>query len=134
MSSPVAIKVSAEFANSVRTEAQAADRSLTGQIEHWAKLGRAVESIMPMPVAVALKRCAGDLEAIEDPALRRKVLDALASFQSEAPEARRQKIGLDRQTRFEPDPDRPGGMVRITPDGSRARGTMKGRTFIPIDL
>ena len=133
MSSPVAIKVSAEFAASVRTEALAADRSLTGQIEHWAKLGRAIESIMPAPVAAALKRCAGDLDAIEEPALRRKVLDALAHFQTESSEAIRQLIGLDRQTRFEPDLDRPGGMIRIAPDGVRVRGTMKGRTFIPSD-
>ena len=131
MSSPVAIKVSAEFANSVRAEAQAADRSLTGQIEHWAKLGRAVESIMPVPVSAALKRCAGDLEGIDDPAMRRKVLDALAHFQTEAPEVIRQKIGLDRQIRFEPDPDHLGGMIRISPDGTCVRGTMKGRNFIP---
>jgi hypothetical protein len=133
MSSPVAIKVSAEFAASVRAEAHAADRSLTGQIEHWAKLGRAVERIMPVPLAAALKRSAGDPEAIEDPALRRKVLDAFASVHAETPEALRQKIGLDRQTRFEPDPEHPGGMIRTAPDGTRERGTMKGRTFVPSD-
>jgi len=101
--SSVAVKVSSELAESARKEAEAADRSLTGQIEHWAKLGRAAETLMPSQVASALKRCGGDLQAIEDPALRRKVLEALAAFQTQAPEVTRQAIGLDKQTLFEPD-------------------------------
>jgi len=107
MSSAVAIKVSAELADSARKEAGHADRSLTGQIEHWAKLGRAAEAIMPSQVAAALKRCAGDLEALEDEAMRCKVLDAMAVFRTQSPDSLRQKIGLDQQILFEPDPENP---------------------------
>jgi len=131
MSVAVAIKVSADLAESARREAADADRSLTGQIEHWAKLGRAVEAILPSQVAAALKRCGGDLTAIEDEALRGKVLDALAAFQVRSSEALRQKIGLDLQVLFEPDPEKPGGLVRIDPDGTKTRGLLKGRAFIP---
>jgi len=127
----VAIKVSAELANSARNEANAADRSMTGQIEHWAKLGRAIEAIFPSQVAAALKRCAGDLDTLEDETMRRKVLDALAVFQTQAPDLLRKKIGLDQQTLFEPDPENPGGIIRTSPDGTRIRGVMDGRTFVP---
>jgi hypothetical protein len=127
----VAIKVSAELANSARDEANAADRSMTGQIEHWAKLGRAIEAILPSQVAAALKRCAGDLGSIEDETIRRKVLDALAVFQTQVPDLLRKKIGLDQQTLFEPDPENPGGIIRTSPDGTRIRGVMDGRTFVP---
>jgi len=131
MSSAVAIKVSADLADSARKEAAEADRSLTGQIEHWAKLGRAAEAILPSQVAAALKRCAGDLDTLEDETMRRKVLDALAVFQTQAPDLLRKKIGLDQQTLFEPDPENPGGIIRISPDGTRIRGVMDRRTFVP---
>jgi len=132
MSSAVAIKVSAELAASARKEAGHADRSLTGQIEHWAKLGRAAEAILPAQVAAALKRCAGDLQAIEDESIRYRALDALAAMQTLTPESLRQKIGLDQQIRLEPDPENPGGYVQISPSGSRIRGVMDGRTFVPV--
>ena len=131
MPTAVAIKVSAELAQSARVEADSSDRSMTGQIEHWAKLGRAAEAIMPAQIAAALKRCAGNLDALEDESMRRKVLDALAVFQARAPDSLRQQIGLDQQILFEPDPEISGGLIRITPNGTRTRGVMNGRTFVP---
>lgn len=133
MPTAVAIKVSAELAASARKEAVDADRSLTGQVEHWAKLGRAIEAIMPAQVAAALKRSGGDLQALDDESIRSKVLEALAVFQAQAPESLRQKIGLDQQFRFEPDPENAGGFIRISPEGTRTRGVMDGRTFVPSD-
>lgn len=133
MSSAVAIKVSAELADSARKEAVHADRSLTGQIEHWAKLGRAAEAVLPAQVASALKRCAGDMQTIENESIQSKALNALAALQTQTPGSLRQKIGLDQQTLFEPDPETPGGFIRITPDGKRTRGVMEGRMFVPTD-
>jgi hypothetical protein len=134
MSIAVAIKISGELADCARREASHADRSLTGQIEHWAKLGRAAETVLPSQVAAALKRCAGDLQALEDESLRAKSLNALAALQTLSPAELREKIGLDLQTLFEPDPENPGGFIRITPDGTRTRGVMNGRVFVPSSL
>ena len=131
MPSPVAIKVSADFAESVRGAADAADRSLTGQIEHWAKIGRATEAVLPAPVAAALKRCAGDLTAIEDESVRRRVLEALEAVRTMPPGEIRKLIGLDKVPAFESDPQNPDGIVRVSPDGTRTRGTMNGREFVP---
>ncbi len=57
-------------------------------------------------------------------------MDALAAMQTQNPESLRQKIGIDQQTRFEPDPETPGGFIRITPDGVRTQGLMNGRVFV----
>lgn len=131
MPSPVAIKVSADFAESVRAAAAAADRSLTGQIEHWAKIGRATESILPAQVAAALKACAGDLHAIEDPAMRRSVLEALETLRSGAhyDETRRYLVGLG-QPLFEADPADPNGIIQVQADGTRTKGRIVGRKFV----
>ncbi len=42
----VSVKISNELADSARQVAQLSDRSLAGQIEHWAKLGKSVESVL----------------------------------------------------------------------------------------
>lgn len=109
MPSPVAIKVSADFADSVR----------------------AAEAILPAQVAAALKACAGDLNAIEDPAMRRSVLEALDVFRTKSPDDIRKLIGLDKRPAFEPDPANPDGLIRVNADGTRTHGTVKGRTFVP---
>lgn len=129
---PVAIKISTELAEAARTEAVHADRSLTGQIEHWAKLGRIAEAQMTVPVVQVLKRTQGRLDEIEDSQLKRQVLAAFESFLHLPPEKKRSLIGLDKQVRFEPDPDAPGGFVRISANGHRTRGRMNGRHFVPI--
>lgn len=129
---PVAIKISTELAEAARTEAVHADRSLTGQIEHWAKLGRIAEAQMTAPVVQVLKRTQGRLDEIEDPQIKSQVLAAFESFHHQSPEKKRSLMGLDKQVRFEPDPDKPGSLIRITPDGQRRKGRMEGRRFVPI--
>ncbi|MBI4657390.1 MAG: hypothetical protein HY735_00850 [Verrucomicrobia bacterium] len=131
MASPVAIKVSAELAESAREAAEAADRSLTGQIEHWAKIGRAAEAVMPVPVAAALKLSVGDIDAIQDESIRRRVIEALEALRTKQPGEIRKLIGLDKNPAFEPDPNNPDGIIRVDPDGTRTRGTLKRRTFVP---
>ncbi len=131
MSAAVAIKVSAELAESARAEALHTDRSLTGQIEHWAKLGRVMETKMTVPVVNALKRTQGNLELIEDPELKQQVMAAFQAFRQLAAQDKLAQLGLGQQVRFEPDPQVPGGVIRITPDGQREVGTMKGRAFVP---
>lgn len=52
------VKISDNFANIAREEAQLQHRSLAGQVEHWAALGRYLESsgvFDPVKVRAALK-------------------------------------------------------------------------------
>ena len=93
---PTAVKISDDLAGSARDEARVKSRSLTQQVEHWARIGRVVErsgAIDPRRVRAALaaelafddlgsaERAAflGELEALVvapdgDPAVRAAVL------------------------------------------------------------
>src|SRR3954447_2651333 len=48
MASFASVKLSAEFVDEARSEARTLHRSVAGQIEYWARLGRAAEAVMPI--------------------------------------------------------------------------------------
>src|SRR5690242_597621 len=50
------VKLSDELVESAREEAANTDRSITGQIEHWAKIGRSVEIVLRHQELQTLKR------------------------------------------------------------------------------
>ena len=54
------VKLSDELVASARKEASSTDRSITGQIEHWAKIGRSVETVLRHQDVQALKRSPAD--------------------------------------------------------------------------
>jgi ParD-like antitoxin of type II bacterial toxin-antitoxin system len=130
----LAVKISEELAEAARLEAVHTDRSLTGQVEHWAKIGRATEANMTVSVVTALKRSGGDLNAIEDPAARRAVLEALDRLKTgEHFAATSEKLLKVGGARYEVDPLDPKGIVQVRPDGSRVRGKMVGRKFVSAE-
>jgi len=131
MSSPVAIKISRSLAEAAREEGEVADRSLTGQIEHWAKLGRAVEARLPAGAASELKRAGLKDGTVSSAELDRQVEEAFATYAALPPAKRREQLGLDRESTFEPDPEDAQGLIRVDPDGTRTRGRRRGRTFVP---
>ena len=49
------VKLSDDLVASARKEAASTDRSITGQIEHWAKIGRSVETVLRHQDVQALK-------------------------------------------------------------------------------
>src|SRR5438105_3058252 len=58
------VKLSDELVKLAREEADAADRSITAQIEHWATLGRSVESALRHQDVLAVKEAQGDLKQV----------------------------------------------------------------------
>lgn len=127
------VKLSDELVLAARYEAKNADRSITGQIEHWAKLGKAIETMLRVPDIRALK---GDLSAppVQTDAgdLRSRVLEALNQVVSSPDrEAVRRRIAASGQPVYESDPQDPQRIIRIAPDGTRTFGRFKGRTFVP---
>lgn len=129
--STVAIKISAELAAATRAAAKAADRSLTGQIEHWAKIGRGAEEKLTAREIISLKA-----ENISGPYPENAAVDPIrsahADFLTLTPQQKREKMGLDQQVRFEPESGVKGGFIRIDPDGTRTRGKIIGRIFQPL--
>jgi hypothetical protein len=117
MSQPV--KLSDQLVLDARLTAEVAERSIAGQIEFWAKLGRAVEPLLQGIQALALCRAGAAqplsacLDTVDSPEGRRRVADHLKTRPF---------------PHYEP-ADTPGLLIRITAEGKRTRGRFVNRQF-----
>lgn len=102
--SGVSIKVPSDLAEEARDAASLADRSLTGQIEHWVKLGRAAELALRGSAAQALKSGATDTKNQDS----EEIADFLASLRTPgvATQLALASGFLDDQVSYEPDPQK----------------------------
>ena len=116
------VKLSDALVLDARTVGVKAERSIAGQIEFWARLGRAVEPVLRADEALRLKE-RGDV---------RPLSECLSSVDSAEGRARL-KAALEKGPwpRFEPVRGRPGLLVRVDEDGTRIVGRFAGRTFRP---
>jgi hypothetical protein len=128
---PTAIKLSDALAEDARAASAGADRSLTGQVEHWARIGKAVEPLFNATTIAVLKKSGGDLSALEDERERARIIGILDAFHGTSREALREKLNLASKPLIEPDPDIPGGFIRFNPDGTSQKGHLQGREFVP---
>lgn len=118
MSQPV--KLTDALVLDVRLTGAIAERSIAGQIEYWANLGRAIEPLLQGVHALALcKRAATRplsecLETVDSPEGQRRLAEYLEAQSF---------------PHYEPTPGSPGLLVRIEADGSRAVGRFVNRRF-----
>ncbi len=118
MSQPV--KISDELILDARLTAEIAERSIAGQIEFWAQLGRAIEPLLEGSRALALRR-AGAVVPLSE---------CLASVDSAAGRKRVAEYLESRSfPHYEPVPGSPGLLVRVDADGTRTTGRFVGREF-----
>jgi hypothetical protein len=117
MSQPV--KVSDALILDARLTASVAERSIAGQIEFWARLGRAVEPLLQGDRALALRR-SGDAKPLSK---------ALQSVDS--PEGRQRVAKLLKRRPYPQyeQADSPGLLVRIDANGNRTVGRFVNRQF-----
>jgi hypothetical protein len=118
MSQPV--NLSDEIVLDATLTAEFAERSVAGQIEFWAQLGRAIEPLLDGNRVLALRRagaarplseCLADVDTDKG---RQRVIDYLASTPF---------------PHYEHAPDHPGLLVRVDEDGTRTLGRFVGREF-----
>lgn len=123
MSQPV--KLSDALVLDARIAAQAQERSITGQVEFWAKLGRSVELLLNGRQMLRLQRYAGARPLSE-------LLDEVDS----ATGREKLKAFLESEPfpHFEPHLSLPGILVRIEENGLRTTGRFVNRAFIPVPL
>ena len=118
MSQPV--KLTDELVLDARVTAKDAERSIAGQIEFWAQLGRAIEPLLRGDKALALRRSGN----------ARPLSEALQSVDSDKG---RKRVGnyLAEQPfpHFEAAPDSPGLLIKIDEDGTRTLGRFVNREF-----
>ena len=124
------VKLSDDLVKVARSEAAAADRSITAQIEHWAKLGRSVEAALRHDELLAVKASEGNLaNAFPNAATRasvRRLLREVARTTDRSELARTIRQG---RAVYESDGSR--AIVRIGPDDTRTLGRFEQRTFVP---
>jgi len=125
----VPVKVSDRLLTLAREEARTTHRSATAQIEHWATLGRAVETLVTYRDVLALKRAGQTLPL---PAfVRPDEVDALLLGLAGDPD----REGVKARIRGEGGPvyaadPRRAAVVRIEPDGTRTAGRFQHREFV----
>ncbi len=117
----------------VKHEARISDRSMAGQVEHWVKIGRAVEAILGNAEVMALKE---NLQHFVRQATARGVESKIVSavthvMMTRDREAVKAHIVGSGVPVYQADPSHPGKVIRIMPDGSRASGRVRGGIFVP---
>jgi hypothetical protein len=123
MSQPV--KLSDGLVLDARLAAETVERSIAGQVEFWARLGRSVELLLEGQQVLALCRNAGAralsecLDSADSPEGRRRVADFLESQPF---------------PHYRPHPDRPGLLVRTDANGRRTVGRFVRRQFQTVSL
>ena len=126
----VPVKVSDRLLTLAREEARTTHRSATAQIEHWATLGRAIETLVTYRDVLALKRAGQTLPL---PAfVRAEEVDALLLGVAADParDSVKARIRGDGGPVYAVDPHHPGRIVRIEPDGTRTSGRFQHRQFV----
>lgn len=121
MSQPV--KLSDGLVLDARLAGAVVERSIAGQVEFWARLGRAVEQLLQAPQVLALCRSAtaqplsSCLESVDSPEGRQRVTGFLQAQPF---------------PHYEPSPAQPGLLIRIDSDGRRTVGRFVNRQFHPV--
>jgi len=118
------VKLSDTLILDARVVGKAAERSIAGQIEFWARVGKAVEPMLRGDRMLRLKQ-RGDAVPLS------KLLETVDS------KAGRERLKAQQAARpfphFEPAPGRPGLLVRIEADGKRTVGRFVNREFKVTD-
>ncbi len=118
MSQPV--KLSDELVLDARLTGKLVKRSIAGQIEFWADLGRAIEPLIEGRHTLALQKAGTAqplstlIESVDRPEGRRRV----AAFLETQP-----------FPHYEPHPRKPGFFIRSEEDGTRTVGRFVDRRF-----
>jgi hypothetical protein len=118
MSQPV--KLSDVLVLDARLTGEIAERSIAGQIEYWANLGRAIDPLLQGVQALALCKKAA----------ARPLSECLESVDTPKGRARlSQYLDMLPYPHYEAAPDKPGFLVRIDESGKRTIGRFVNRRF-----
>ena len=127
------VKLSESLVAAARAEAKAANRSITAQVEHWARVGWAVEAALRHEDLLALKNSGGDLSRAFDAEQKKEILALLDEIASSHDRSSvKERLLSTGKPVYMADPAHPGLLVRIEQDGTRTLGKLEGRTFVEL--
>jgi hypothetical protein len=122
MSQPV--KLSDALVLDARIAGQAQERSIAGQVEFWAKLGKSMELLMDGRQVLTLCRNAG----------AQPLSEALASVDTLAGRKRLEDVLANRPyPHFKQHPGQPGLLIRTDEDGKQTVGRFVNRLFTTVE-
>jgi hypothetical protein len=129
------LKVSDSLFAVAKQEAQATQRSITAQVEHWARIGRAVEAILAHQELLTLKRFGELLTPVFPSKVRRQEVHDLLMRIATSTDREVTKAALRAAGKplFATDPEHPGLIIQVQPDGTRIPGHLEGRRFVPLE-
>jgi len=117
------VRLSDGLVQDARQVGKIAERSIAGQIEYWARLGRAIETVLDGERALKLKgeRGGAPLSACLRPRSRKEAAADLAAHLAAQP-----------FPQFHPVPGKPGHLLKVDADGTRTLGRVVDRSFKPV--
>ena len=121
--SSVPLRIDSELVNQARSTGALFDRPPTAQIEHWAKLGRVLESVLSGGSVAKVKQRGN----VDD-------LDEIVTL-SQSEKGRKKALAIIAKHAgpvYEADPNQPDVVIERYPDGSMRRGRFANRQFVPI--
>lgn len=104
-----------------RVASEFQERSIAGQIEHWAQLGRAIEPLLNLVEVIALKKSAKErsledaLNAVDTSQGRERLVNHLNSLSF---------------PHYAPSPEHSGFLIRTEEDGQVTLGRFRKRQFV----
>jgi len=119
------VKLSDELVDDARTVARFSQRSIAGQIEFWAGLGKSVEPLLRGDRAFSLQMAGGD-----------RSFSQLLSEVETAKGRKRVEATLNSRPypHYKPVPEHPELVRRIEEDGSETVGRFVGREFEAVEV
>jgi len=118
------VKLSDGLVLDARLAGEVMERSIAGQVEYWARLGRAIDPILNGAQAMAASR-RGTIRSLSE------LLDDVESSTG------RQRLTAHLNElpfpHYQPCPEQPGLLIRIESDGTRTRGRFVQRVFTSVD-
>ena len=118
------VKLSGELVEEARSSAKLLHRSLTAQIEHWATLGRVIESQLPGDtLSQLLKQIGGPMKISQaaEAAQRQQIGAVLTDYLRSPPAdgAWLKELSARGVPLYGSEPGKPDTIVRLSPDKSR---------------
>lgn len=118
------VKLSDNLVLDARIVGETSERSIASQVEFWARLGRAVESVLRTETVLRLKK-------------RGEAVPLSACLSSVDTTSGRERLTAHLASRpyphFEAAADRPGLIAKIDEDGTRTVGRFVNRQFRPVE-
>ena len=133
MSTSSPLRLDAALVRQAKATARLYKRSLPRQIEYWAELGRAMESMLTQEQLIAIRE--GLARIVVDPTESVPVSsdEVFGDIERRRADEVLSKSTTGAKVRYQTSDSHPGRLERISTDGTRAEGVFEDGHFVPVE-